>query len=384
MQKGKRHDGVLNNDCLFNHHLFINRDKRFVTLLCRDVEVMVFKPGEDIVKEGSKGNSMYILRRGEVEILSRGQAVTRLGSGSVFGEILMLGVSDRRTATVRATEFSDCRVVSRKCLQRLLRVFPREKIYFEQVARTRMMETKVAAPPERRQPAPKLEPHVFCRAASMTSVASLSAVAAGSEDGEGLPPLEDEGAAQRATDCAVPLSSFSRFFSEKSNWRTGYETLKKSSPRPAESPRKMEPSKDHPQLPALIITRSTRSEWAGEQPDSDPDAVGDPFFMDSIGGIGFTAQPASPTKSGNGRGPPAIKSPASLSPRRSPSPGDGSLSPRSPCSPYAAKARRPDGRGRQANSCSPRLDPSNTRRGMAGSCSPRQRPHDLLSPVSVG
>lgn len=369
MQKAQaRHDGVLNNDCLFNHHLFVNRDKRFVTLLCRDVEVMVFKPGEDIVKEGSKGNSMYILRRGEVEILSRGQAVTRLGSGSVFGEILMLGVSDRRTATVRATEFSDCRVVSRKCLQRLLRVFPREKIYFEGVARARMMETKVAAPPIRVL-APKLEPHVFCRAASMASVASLPA---GSEEGEGLPPLDDEGAAQRAADCAVLLSSFSRFFSEKSNWRTGYETLKKSSPRPAESPRKMEPSKDHPQLPALIITRSTRSEWAGEQPDSDHDAAGDPFFMNSIGGIGFTAQPASPTKSGNSRGP------ASLSPRRSPSPGDGFLSPRSPCSPYAAKARRPDGRGRQAISCSP------TRRGMAGSCSPRQRPHDLLSPVSVG
>jgi hypothetical protein len=232
---------VFSNDCLWKHHLFAERDPRFVELLSRDVQVEVFRPGELIVKEAAKGNSMYILRRGQVEVLAGGVTVARLGSGSVFGEIMLLGVADRRTATVRASEFSDCRVVHRKAMQRLLRLFPREKEYFEKLARRRLADLKAQAAaaalhnPRRTLPTtPSIGPG-------------------------GLPLLEDEGFAERSEEYASVMSTFSRFF-EKQSFPTG--KLKKSSP-PSIAIQAVnhlvELEKYRPRLPPLIVRRGESS-----------------------------------------------------------------------------------------------------------------------------
>jgi hypothetical protein len=241
---------LFSNECVGKHHLFTDRDPRFVELLSRDVKVEVFRPGEVIVKEGAKGSSMYILRRGEVEVICSGVSVARLASGSVFGEILLLGAADRRTATVRATEFSDCRVVPREVLQRLLRLFPREKVFFEHLARERMgalKHTAVMAPhhPGKRSPLVKL-----CTESSVDRTPTL-------------PPL-NEGA--KGVEYASALSAFSRFF-EKPSFRAGGK-LKKSSgldePRPCVVSDLVSVRKDQPALPPLI----TRGEDAGWQRSS--------------------------------------------------------------------------------------------------------------------
>jgi len=78
------------------------------------------RKGETIVREGEQGDSLYIMRSGEVEMTKtlvlkganrnfedRDKSITRLRAGedSFFGEIGLL-VRTVRTATVRATE--DC------------------------------------------------------------------------------------------------------------------------------------------------------------------------------------------------------------------------------------------------------------------------------------
>lgn len=68
-----------------------------------DLAPMVFEEGQDIVRKGEVGNSMYLIQEGEVVVLDdpNGAPLAVLGRGDHFGEI---AVFDRvpRTATVRA------------------------------------------------------------------------------------------------------------------------------------------------------------------------------------------------------------------------------------------------------------------------------------------
>jgi len=279
-----RKKSCFSNDCLWKHHLFAERDPRFVELLGRDVKVEVFRPGEIIFKEGAKGSSMYVLRRGEVEIICGGVVVAKLGSGSIFGEILLLGVSDRRTATVQATEFSDCRVVQRTYLQRLLRLFPREKAFFEQVARQRMIELKAVAP-------------------------SATPSRSGTKEG-----VADEGVAReekQSNDAAI-MMDFSRFFEKPvPSWRQG--KLKKGA-LPEMSPRNhgddlIAICHDHPVLPPLLTRRDVAVGRSMEQARNDATAIGQDC-------TGVFIHPLSPVKDGKGEsgGDPSFRSPSTRTP----------------------------------------------------------------------
>lgn len=66
-----------------------------------------FDAGQDIVREGDVGTSLFLIQEGTVEVLKRGadgaeQCVATLGPGQQFGEVAVFQ-RVRRTATVRAT-----------------------------------------------------------------------------------------------------------------------------------------------------------------------------------------------------------------------------------------------------------------------------------------
>jgi CRP/FNR family cyclic AMP-dependent transcriptional regulator len=60
-----------------------------------------FKPGEVIFAEGDKGDKMYVIRSGEVEIERHGKVVEKLSHGGIFGEMALIDGSPR-AATARA------------------------------------------------------------------------------------------------------------------------------------------------------------------------------------------------------------------------------------------------------------------------------------------
>ncbi|XP_070843194.1 cGMP-dependent protein kinase 2 [Chaetodon trifascialis] len=60
-----------------------------------------FKPGEDVIKEGSEGDSMYIVAAGELRVTQAGRDLRTLTTGDVFGELAIL-YNCKRTATVKA------------------------------------------------------------------------------------------------------------------------------------------------------------------------------------------------------------------------------------------------------------------------------------------
>ena len=60
-----------------------------------------FKPGETIFAAGDKGDKMYVIRSGEVEIERDGKIVEKLGPGGIFGEMALIDGAPR-AATAKA------------------------------------------------------------------------------------------------------------------------------------------------------------------------------------------------------------------------------------------------------------------------------------------
>lgn len=66
-----------------------------------------FAPGEVIFAKGDKGDKMYVIRSGEIEIERDGKIVETLSPGGIFGEMALIDGSPR-AATARAK--STCEV----------------------------------------------------------------------------------------------------------------------------------------------------------------------------------------------------------------------------------------------------------------------------------
>jgi NADH dehydrogenase len=101
-----------------------------------------FEADEVIFREGDRGDRLYIVADGEVEVSRRvaGQgevALRRLGPGDCFGEIAL--VSDRpRTATVRSRTSVNVLAVERETFQALFAGLPPLRGFFEQLIARRL------------------------------------------------------------------------------------------------------------------------------------------------------------------------------------------------------------------------------------------------------
>jgi len=73
-----------------------------------DTELVPFRAGQTIFREGDPGDVMYIVRDGEVALRVNGQLVDELGQGGVLGEMALIEHAPR-TATATAT--TDCTLV---------------------------------------------------------------------------------------------------------------------------------------------------------------------------------------------------------------------------------------------------------------------------------
>lgn len=72
-----------------------------------------FKPGETIFSEGDKGDQMYVIRKGEVEIERDGKIVETLSAVGIFGEMALIDGSPR-AASARAKSVCELAPVTEK------------------------------------------------------------------------------------------------------------------------------------------------------------------------------------------------------------------------------------------------------------------------------
>ena len=82
-----------------------------------------FETGENVFHQGDVGDRMFVIRKGEVEIIRDGRRIAMLGVGDSFGEMALLTGSPRN-ATVRATQPTDAVAIAKGDLTKLLANFP--------------------------------------------------------------------------------------------------------------------------------------------------------------------------------------------------------------------------------------------------------------------
>ncbi len=105
-----------------------------------------FEPGESIFRQGDWGDKVYIIMKGEVEIVreepGKGEILlTKQGKGDCFGELALLS-NTPRTATVRTVTALDALTIDRAAFKSLLAGFTPLRKIFEQMSQERLKRDK--------------------------------------------------------------------------------------------------------------------------------------------------------------------------------------------------------------------------------------------------
>ena len=132
---------VINRETIERVPLFRGGDALFLNQVCMALQPRAVTLGETIIQQGDHGNEMYLICRGEVEILdTQNQVKATLREGDCFGEIALL-LAEPRTATVRAKAPCNLFVLGRADFSRILRDHPQFAQAIKDIARERYQKT---------------------------------------------------------------------------------------------------------------------------------------------------------------------------------------------------------------------------------------------------
>ncbi len=102
-----------------------------------------YGPGEVIFAEGDKGDHMYVVRSGNVEIERNGEVIETLSGGGIFGEMALIDGSPR-SATARAKTACELAPINEKSFLFLVHETP---FFAIAVMRTLAERLRRSAPP---------------------------------------------------------------------------------------------------------------------------------------------------------------------------------------------------------------------------------------------
>ena len=116
--------------------IFATLDAARLEAVARMLRPMLATPGERIVVRGQRGDAMYFIAAGAVEVVLPHERV-RLEAGDFFGELALL-LDQARSADVVATGFCHLLMLKSADFRRLLRASPELKDEIEAIARRRL------------------------------------------------------------------------------------------------------------------------------------------------------------------------------------------------------------------------------------------------------
>jgi CRP-like cAMP-binding protein len=91
----------------------------------RDIsEVAEFMPGATIVKQGTTGDSFFVVAQGQAKVIASGRTIRRLLPGDYFGEIALLDGGER-TATVSSETPMTLVEIKRNAFTKLVKEEPK-------------------------------------------------------------------------------------------------------------------------------------------------------------------------------------------------------------------------------------------------------------------
>jgi CPA1 family monovalent cation:H+ antiporter len=111
--------------------------------LCRLLKARLVVPGETIVRRGERGDSMYFVSSGALEVRLPGGDPIRLGSGDFFGEIALI-TEQPRNADVVALGYCRLLTRARRDLERLFRADATLRDRIHAVAEERLRQQAAA------------------------------------------------------------------------------------------------------------------------------------------------------------------------------------------------------------------------------------------------
>lgn len=112
---------------------------QFLDFLAGSLEERIYLQGQKIIIEDTvDDSSAYILNWGTVKVLQGGREIGQLESGSVFGEVVLFGLSTKRSSTVVASSTCQTQVLHQNVVIRGLELFPddRQKVLMIAFARS--------------------------------------------------------------------------------------------------------------------------------------------------------------------------------------------------------------------------------------------------------
>ncbi len=107
-------------EALRNMPLFSKLQERELLRIMQVADVLEFAQGEDVVREGDRGDELFIVTEGNLAILRGEQVLSEVGPGEHFGEMALIR-STPRSATVRALERSELIAIRRADFFAILR-----------------------------------------------------------------------------------------------------------------------------------------------------------------------------------------------------------------------------------------------------------------------
>jgi Cyclic nucleotide-binding domain/Ion transport protein len=113
----------LKRDMIKRISLFQNIDDNFLREVSIRMRPLIFTPGDFIFKKGDKGNEMYFVIKGNLEVITDTGTINTLTDGDFFGEIALFQKVDR-TASVRALSYSDLYILEGEVFEKLLSRYP--------------------------------------------------------------------------------------------------------------------------------------------------------------------------------------------------------------------------------------------------------------------
>jgi glucose-6-phosphate 1-dehydrogenase len=136
-QDGRKWAEILNRETLEKVPLFHGADAVLLSSLIMSLKPVVVQPGDVIIRKDAVNSELYLIARGEVEVVDgAGSVVATLGEGNFFGERSLL-TSDPPTATVRAKSYCDFFVLDKADFARALRERPQFRKSIMDIAQTR-------------------------------------------------------------------------------------------------------------------------------------------------------------------------------------------------------------------------------------------------------
>jgi len=146
---GRQWHEVVTEEVLRCVPLFKDGDRLFLEQVVMALHARQAEAGELVIKKGDIGRELYLVARGQVEVIGEtGKVIKLLRDGDIFGEIAVL-TSQPRTADVRAKTPCDLFVLDKADFSRILRDNPHVAEAVKQIAKERyriniLMEALIA------------------------------------------------------------------------------------------------------------------------------------------------------------------------------------------------------------------------------------------------